>query len=436
MLKKISFFLLLLLLANTLLLGCSEKRSNDTHFSESFAETASEEVTIAPEQESSNGCESAEEVVNDTVVTFFACPDNIIHPSVYIDALETAAEKNGVKPDKSDLHNAEYDFSEIYSDFSEAIKNADIAYLNQETLIAGEDSSVSGYPRFNTPRAVAEYMVELGFDVFNLAHNHMLDTKNINGLKNCSDLFANLGVLPLGYYPDSTSLNSVPVIENQGIKIAFLTYTYGTNGIKLDKDSCAVIPYFDKELLARQVERAKEISDFVIVSCHWGDENTFKPNNLQKEYAQYMNELGVDLVLGMHPHVIQPAEFLVNNSGKKTLVIYSLGNFVSGMRSGKNMLGLVLEMSIVKDGYSNEIRIDSPLLIPIVTHRDSSFENYHIYYLSDYSEEIAKTHGVVKTEGSTGSLVGGKFSRQTLINTVVEYIDPQFLPSEFRAAGE
>ena len=253
--------------------------------------------------------ESSEEesiVPQDVVLSFLACPDNIFHPSVYYDALERAARNNNVKTDYSDLHNAKYDFNYIYENVSDEIKNADIAYINQETLIGGTSGVISGYPCFNSPKPLADKVIDLGFDIVNVAHNHMLDSGDTRYLENCNKVFEEKGVDVIGFYPDEASTENITVIERDGIKIAFLSYTYGTNGIPLPQNSQFVIPTFNESLIKKQVALAKQVADVIIASCHWGYEDTFGVNSEQKKYATLMCELGVDVVLGMHPHVIQP----------------------------------------------------------------------------------------------------------------------------------
>lgn len=377
-------------------------------------------------------------IPQDTVVSFLACPDNIIHPSVFYDAIDRAAAAKGVKPSYNNLHDADYDFEPIYEFVAEMIESADIAYINQETLVGGRSGKIIGYPCFNSPQAIADTVVGLGFDVVNVAHNHMLDSGNTKYLENCNSVFKSLGVEVIGYYPDKESLNDITVIERNGIKVAFLSYTYGTNGIKLPASSKAVIPYFNKELIKTQVELAKSLADVTVVSCHWGVENTYNPNSMQKEYARYMCELGVDVVLGMHPHVIQPMEWMTSESGSKTLVVYSLGNFVSGMKAANNTLAGMLSLNFVKDGNTGVVTVGAPLFIPTVTHyidtpgkmsNDTGFRDFKIYLLEDYSEALAAKHGVCTYEKSHKStLVGGKFSKQNLLKTIYKYIPEEFLP--------
>lgn len=439
--RKYLSFLLLFVLILTCFAGCGvgeEAESTDSEISESSVESSLTEGSAESSSPESSVPSLPDEPIipEDTRVSFMACPDNLVHHSMYYDAIEKAAEKNGVEPKYNDLHNNSYDFSPIYRFIAEDIKNADISYINQESLIGGPEYPISAYPRFNTPDAMGHTVADLGFDVVNVAHNHVLDSRNTDFLKYSYNLFNSRGVEVLGYYPDQKSTEDILIIERKGIKVAFLTYTYGTNG-HTNKDDF-VIPYFDRELMEKQVAIAKEKADIVIASCHWGHEYTFKPNSMQKENAQILCDLGVDVIVGMHSHCIQPMEWLTSESGHKTLVTYSLGTIVSGIRKGMSTLAGILTFDIVKDGVSGEIYIDTPLFVPTVCHytrgrsvadNDSGSRNYTIYPLADYTQEIAKDHSLVRAEKKDGTtLMGGGFSRDTLLQTVRANIPEEFLP--------
>ena len=418
--------------------GCGiveESQPSVAEVSESSVESILPESSAEPEEPESSVPEEPI-VPEDTRVSFMACPDNLVHHSMYYDAIEKAAEQNGVNPTYTDLHNNSYDFSPIYRFIAEDIKNADISYINQESLIGGPDYPISAYPRFNTPDAMGHTVADLGFDVVNVAHNHMLDSGNTDFLKYSYDLFSSRGVEVLGYYPNEEATEDILIIERKGIKVAFLTYTYGTNG-HTSKDDF-VIPYFDIELMKKQVAIAKEKADIVITSCHWGNEYTYTPNSMQKENAQILCDLGVDVIVGMHSHCIQPMEWLTSETGHRTLVTYSLGTIVSGIRKGMSTLAGILTFDIVKDGESGEVYIDTPLFVPTVCHytrgrsiadNDSGSRNFTIYPLADYTQEIAQEHSLVRAEKKDGTtLIGGGFSRATLLETVRATIPEEFLP--------
>ncbi len=417
----------------------SESTTEKSVSSESASQSISKEESVSTPESSVSAEESfpmVEPTPEDVVVSFIACPDNLVHHSMYYDAIERAAERDGVEPKYTDLHNNVYDFSPIYRLIAEDVKNADISYINQESLIGGDSKPISAYPRFNTPVPMANAVAGAGFDVVNLAHNHMLDSGNTDFLKYSYNLFENLGVKTLGYYPDEKSTEDILIIEREGIKVAFITYTYSTNGITSKDDF--VIPYFERELIEKQVALAKEKADIVIASCHWGNEYSYTPNKMQKENAKLLCELGVDVIVGMHPHCIQPMEWLTAENGHKTLVTYSLGTMVSGIRKGMSTLAGMLSFNIIRDGESGEVYIDSPLFIPTVAHytrgrsvadNDSGSRNFTVYPLADYTQDIAKEHSLVRAELKDGTtLVGGGFSRDTLLTTVRKYIPEEFLP--------
>ncbi len=388
---------------------------------------------------SAQNAEKSETEDKTQVVSFYACPDNLLHPSLYYDGIRAAAEKNGTTPDYSDLQNAPYDFSHFYELIAEDIKNADISYINQESMIGGSTRAIQGYPRFNTPSAMGDTLASLGFDIVNIAHNHMLDC-GVSGIEYSNELFTSKGVKVLGYYKNEASTDDIMIIERNGIKVAFLSYTYSTNGIGAPQSSELVIPYFEKALIEKQVAIAKEKADFIIASCHWGNEYSYNINSMQKEYAAFLCELGVDVLLGMHPHCIQPVEWLYSSSGHKTLAVYSLGTMISGIRKGGSALAGILKLNIVKDGKTGEVSIDSPLFVPTVAHfvwsakyvadDDTASREFKVYYLSDYTEELAKNHAIIRIEKREGTttLVGGGFSLENLKNTVNKYIPAEFLP--------
>lgn len=384
----------------------------------------------------SNSNESRDDTPKDSKVSFFACGDNLIHPSVYYDALETAARNKGVSPVYSNLQSQEYDFDRMYEDFEEEIAAADIAYINVESLVGGSGFSVSGYPRFNSPNAVGEKLLKLGYDVFNLAHNHMLDVSG--ALAGCDEFFSSRGGVALGYYENDAAVYDIPVIEKNGIKTAFLTYTYSTNGLSLPSSSSINIPYFDEDLIRLQVAEARKVSDLIIVSCHWGDEDKHIPNSSQEKYASLFVELGIEIVLGMHPHTIQRIDWVDNPTGGRTLVVYSLGNFLSGMYNGFNHLEGTLSLNIVKSASTGEISIEDVVFDPVVVHftlgesvdgTDTGHRNYKIYHLYDYTEQLALEHRIRTREREYGTtLVGGAFTLENLYKTVNTYINQEFLP--------
>ena len=241
-------------------------------------------------------------------VSFIACGDNLVHSSVYSDAQTLAA---GTEK--------EYNFLPMYDNVADIIQNADLAFINQETPFGGSSRPISGYPLFNTPEQMGDDLITLGFDIIGLANNHMLDS-TAKGYENTIDFWNSKdGVTAIGGYKNKEDFENIRVIEKNGIKIALLAYTYSTNGLKLPQGSELVIPLYDDETIDRQTKKAKSLADVVIVSIHWGVEDQFKPNAEQKRKAKLMADNGVDVIIGHHPHVLQPLEWIDRADGGKTL---------------------------------------------------------------------------------------------------------------------
>ena len=230
-----------------------------------------------------SGIPVSEPEVEETTVnrmSFVAVGDNLIHSTVYTDAKKLA-----LGTDK------EYNFIPMYENVADIIADADLAYINQEAPIAGRELGYSGYPMFNSPDEVGYDLKELGFDIVNVANNHMLDRYE-EGYANTIDFFKNLdGITYIGGYENEDDYNNIRIIEKNDISIALLAYTYGTNGVTLPASSEMVIPLCNDsgtDEIDRQTKIAREKADIVIVSVHWGYEDNFTPNDLQQKQMQTM----------------------------------------------------------------------------------------------------------------------------------------------------
>ncbi|MDF9825142.1 poly-gamma-glutamate capsule biosynthesis protein CapA/YwtB (metallophosphatase superfamily) [Breznakia sp. PF5-3] len=330
----------------------------------------------------------------DTVVSFVGVGDNLIHGSIYREADGFAGEMN----------DEEYDFKPMYKQVKKDIKKADISFINQETILGGDELGLSGYPAFNSPTSIAEDLNDTGFNLYNLASNHSLD-RSSDGIINALQAFDKLeGITYSGISDSEERASQIAVFEREGITFSFLSYTYGTNGI--EPMNAYEVSYFDEEKIKNDVAKAKTISDVVIVSAHWGDENTFEPNDMQKKYAQLFADLDVDVVIGTHPHVIQPIEWLEGTNGNQTLVVYSLGNFLGGMLGVDNILSGMISFDFIKDVKTEDIRIENVKWTPLVIHFEGNQNNivddrynYAVYKLEDYSDKLAKKHVLNGYEG-------------------------------------
>lgn len=361
----------------------------------------------SPEPKDNTGTTPETKTSEETVVSFMGVGDNLIHETVYNDALQD---------------DGTYDFSKMYTNFKKDAKESDISFINQETVLGGESLGLSGYPTFNSPTEIAKNLEKAGFNLANLATNHCLD-RGEQGITNELEAFSNTNIVTDGVYTSQEAFNTIPTFKKKGITFSFLAYTYGANGIAPDYDYN--VSYLDDDQIKSDVQKAKEISDVVIVSAHWGDENTFEPNDLQKHYAQLFADCGVDVVIGTHPHTIQPVKWIKGSSGNKMLCVYSLGNFIGGMLTTDNAIGGEIKFDFVKK--SDKITIENVKWIPTVIHFEGNQNNimevrynYKAYKLSQYSDKLAKKHVLNGYDGNTVSI-------KYITNKTKEVIDEKYL---------
>lgn len=337
-------------------------------------------------------------------VTFAAVGDNLIHDTVY----EQAAARSS----------SGYDFTDAYERIAEYITAPDVAILNQETIISTEHN-VSSYPMFNSPVEVGEEMLEIGFDVFNIATNHSLDCGE-KGLISAINFWKSKNAITCGAYLNREDMSNIPMHEVNGVKIAYLGFTDSANGLSLPADSEVIlVRAADESLLQQRIIKAKETADVVIVSAHWGNEYTHEPTDAQRELAEKLAMWGADVIIGTHPHVIQPVEYITNSDGRKTLVAYSLGNFISAQNRGPRMLGGMLNFEVVKNNTTGETALENVKFSGVVTHFGYGCSNIRVYPLEAYTEELASKHGVLSKTSD--------FSLQYLHDILNEVIDKQFL---------
>lgn len=345
-------------------------------------------------------------------ITVSAVGDNLIHPNIYIDAHTRACDTA-----------KEYDFTPMYADVASMIAEADISFINQETVMAGSEYGYSGYPCFNAPQQLGLDLCDIGFDVVNIANNHMLDMGTV-GLEDTINFWNGQDVTLLGGYLNDDDYSHIRITENDGVKIAWLSYTYGTNGIVKNASSPIVIPYIEDALILDDLEKAREISDFIIVSIHWGVENTHTPTEEQYRLAQMIADGGADVILGHHSHCLQPIEWIDTERGR-TLCVYSLGNFVSGMARPMNQVGGIFSFSIIGDGEGG-LMVDSPLFTPTVFYYGMDWYDTHIYFMEDYTDTVASSHGV--------QISGYYMSAVDARTIVTDAIDGEFLPDYLTTA--
>ena len=298
-----------------------------------------------------------------------------------------------------------YNFDHIFANVKDTIEGADLAIVNQETILGGTELGLSGYPAFNSPFELGNSLVEAGFDVILHATNHTLD-KGKTGVLNCMDFwdtnYPDISYLGINKSQEEQDTN-IYIYEQDGIKIAILNYTYGTNGINPPSDMPYIVNYLEEEKVTKDLQWAEENADFTVVCPHWGTEYVLTATDNQKKWADIFLENGADLVIGTHPHVIEPIELLTDENGKEMLVYYSIGNFINGTSgtgegTTNRMVGGIADITISLDEDGNAY-IEKYDIIPIVCHIDEKTE-YTVYYLSDYTEELAKENHIVSQDAN------------------------------------
>ena len=293
-----------------------------------------------------------------------------------------------------------YNYDHLFSHVAEKISSADLAIANQETIMGGYSFGYTGYPSFNTPYELADAEVKAGFDVLLFGTNHAYD-KGEKGILNCINYlettYPDLGFVGINRSQEEQDTKIYTYVAN-GITVAILNYTYGHNGMTLPEDKKYLVNEMDEDKIRSDIRKAEEIADFTIVCPHWGQEFKISVNEKQKEWTNLFLEEGVDLVLGTHPHVIEPIETLTHENGNKMLVYYSLGNFVNGTDStGKGvsnrMVGCMADVTIARNLETGKVEIVKDTAYPVVCHIADGTE-YTVYFLDDYTEELAKKNKI------------------------------------------
>ncbi len=291
---------------------------------------------------------------------------------------------------RSGLTDLGYNFDGFYEHVAPYLAAADLKAINQETVFIGDPSRYSGYPSFGGPTAVGESVVRAGFNVIEQASNHSYDMGR-DGLTDTMTFWKSEPVTMLGVNESPEAALRIDKFEKDGFTVAMLNYTYSLNGYVLPAGSEYLVNLLDEEnrpAIAAQIARAKSESDMVIVFPHWGTEYDTEPDDYQRDWLKFFNENGVDIIIGSHPHVLQPVEEFVGETGYKTLVFYSLGNFISNQSSVVKELGGMARVTLVKDEAG--CRIDKYSLEPCFTHVSGG--KYTVYMLRDYTDELARTH--------------------------------------------
>lgn len=308
--------------------------------------------------------------------TLTSLGDTLCHNTQYWDAYNS----------KTD----EYDFSYVYEDIKNYTLSSDITIGSLETTFAGKEKGYSNYPTFNTPDSLATALKDIGVDVVSLAGNHALDY-GYTGLCRTIDVFNNIGLSHLGTYKTAEDQEKILIKDVKGVKIAFINYTYGTNGIPLPSGKDFCVNLIDKDFIKKQINQAKEQNVDMIVACmHWGTEYRTTANSEQKDLANFLFENGVDVILGNHPHVLEPMEkktiTLQDGTTKDVFVVYALGNFTADQRDEITRDSAILNLTITKNS-DGKISIDKVNYVPIYMYKNTNVST-HKFKILDIEKTI------------------------------------------------
>ncbi|MFD1361984.1 CapA family protein [Lentibacillus salinarum] len=309
-------------------------------------------------------------------ITLSAIGDILIHGTVYEDARKA---------------DGTFDFRPMLEQVRPYLNDTTITFANQETMIGGEVLGLSSYPTFNSPHAVGDALKEAGVDVVSLANNHTLDGGE-EAIMNAIDHWEKIDMMYTGAYQHEADSDELRVYHtDEGISVAFLAYTYGTNGIPVPDGKDHLVNLIDKDVMADRIQEAKQQADAVILSLHYGNEYERMPSAEQKDLIQFAADKGVHVVLGHHPHVLQPVDWVEGDDGHATLVAYSLGNFLSGQDEFYRRIGGVFKFAIEKTvkGEKETIDVKAPQFMPtfVKFQNEANYEVAPMYQLTD--DELA-----------------------------------------------
>ena len=331
--------------------------------------------------------------------------DNLMHLSIVNSGVQADGTRN-------------YDM--LFEPIREYLELADIKITNQETILGGNHLGFSAFPRFNSPTELGDSIAKAGFNVVLHATNHSAD-KGIEGIYNCLNFWEKYpDVLVTGIFKEVDKANQdIGLLTIDGVTFAILNYTYSPNLGALPKwlqGHLGMLCAWDAKTgmidfktihpdVLTDIAAAKEMADVVIVCPHWGNEYTFVPTIYQEIFAKQMTEAGADLIIGTHPHVIQPVEWIKADNGNTALCYYSLGNYVSTQYNPKSMLEAMAWVTFEVDDESVEIVKEETGAIPMVYQYKGEYNRFeNVYFLDEYTEELAQAHGIHTHGGSEHTL--------------------------------
>ncbi len=381
------------------------------------AQLTADPGTVSPSDTGSGKAETPEKTAPEKPVTEKAEPveKRVTLAMVGDMLLHTPVSNSGRRSDGS--YNYDYLFRFVRRD----IRGADVSLVNQEVILAG---GISGFPRFNGRFEVANAIGKAGFDVVLHATNHSMD-QGRSGLLACLNQWRKAcpDIKVTGMYASRKAAEKITVVKKNVIRIALLNYTYGTNGLPLPPDMPYALNMMSRSKVERDVRKAKKKADFVVVLPHWGTEYRTMPDSYQQSWTKTLAGLGVDLVIGTHPHVIQPVRWVRGKKGHRMLVFYSLGNYVnsySGVKTGafRQYCGGMAKITLSRRG-KGRVKVQEAKMVPLITHWDDN-GRITTYKLKQYSDKKAGRNRLRRYDRSF-TLQGVKsFFRQTIKKKFLE----------------
>jgi poly-gamma-glutamate synthesis protein (capsule biosynthesis protein) len=308
-----------------------------------------------------------------TQVTLGAVGDIILHNRVYEDAK---------------LPNGGYSFNKMFTLVKDMLHKPEIVIANQESITGGTELGLSSFPIFNSPHEIGDALLDAGVNFITMANNHTMD-KREKGILSAIAYWDKIGMEHNGAYKSQEDRDLIRTMTKNEITFAFLAYTYGTNGIPVPEDKPYLVNIAQEDLMRQDIQRAKGLGDVVVVSMHWGIEYQAMPSTEQLRLANLLAEMGADIVVGTHPHVLQPFAWIQRMDGHKTFVMYSLGNFLSAQNELLHLIGGMGEITVVKtkNGEKSSIDLIHPAFIPTYVYY-KQYNDFQIIPMAQLDDQL------------------------------------------------
>ena len=372
--RRIALIVILLLIIFALFKVVIKSKNENTEKNQANINSTEESYTEKNTTNENNSTQS-----KDITFTLATTGDIMCHNTNFQDAYNSSTKS--------------YDFSYYFTDIKQYLQEADITVGNLETTLSGAKRGYSGYPTFNTPEILAKNLKSAGFNLVTTANNHCMD-KGYSGIESTIDFLDEADLAHTGTFKSKKDQETILIKNVKGVNIAFLSFTYGTNGIAIPKDKSYAVNLIDKDLIKSQIELAKKQNpDLICVSMHWGIEYQTKANKEQQNLADFLFNNGVDIILGNHSHVPQQMEKrtikLADGSTKDGFVIYSLGNFMANQNKQYTNDSAILKLQITKHKGEGKITIDKATYTPTYMYKNPNKSSKRFKIL-DINSEIKK----------------------------------------------